>query len=160
VSELIAAVGLPPHTVAVAAGGRPGRSWKVITSDGPRLLRFAESPVAAASQLGAMSAAKDAGLPVPSVDRREGIGNGVAMLLGWMPGETIHEMLRRHPQSARVLGAVHGRRSAQASPGRGTRRSGPRDWLASRVAAREPVGADTLTSRLALAKISSSRATG
>jgi aminoglycoside phosphotransferase (APT) family kinase protein len=108
VSELIAAVGLPPHTVAVAAGGRAGRTWKVLTSDGPRILRLAESRVTALSQLAAMRAAKHAGLPVPAVDRCEAIANGIAMLLTWMPGETIREMLRRHPESAPSLGSVMG----------------------------------------------------
>jgi aminoglycoside phosphotransferase (APT) family kinase protein len=108
VPGLLAAVGLSPQTVAITAGGRAGRTWKVITSDGPRTLRFAESPAAAASQLGAMKATRDIGLPVPTVDRCERIAGGVAMLLSWMPGETIHEMLRRNPASAPELGMVMG----------------------------------------------------
>jgi aminoglycoside phosphotransferase (APT) family kinase protein len=55
-----------------------------------------------------MNAARDAGLPVPTVDRCEGAANGVATLLGWMRGETIHEMLRRNPESAPKLGRVMG----------------------------------------------------
>jgi Ser/Thr protein kinase RdoA (MazF antagonist) len=62
----------------------------------------------AAGRLAAMAAARAAGLPAPAFVARGSLPDGQALLLEWLPGVSLFEVLARKPGDAEEWGSVMG----------------------------------------------------
>ncbi|SDT03416.1 phosphotransferase enzyme family protein [Actinopolymorpha singaporensis] len=108
VAEALAAVDLPADAAVEAAGGATGETWKVWYDGTPYALRCAAPGSGIPAQLAAMRAAGSAGLPVPEVVRHAGNDRLEVLLLSWLPGRTVADVLRAGLGSARRLGELMG----------------------------------------------------
>lgn len=107
--------------------------WRVERHDGRAALRLFPRgrEEAAEREVLAQRAAGDAGVPVPEI-LRQGIWEGrPALLLSWLPGQTVLDALYRDPRRARVVGLRCGRVLARVHGARpaGRLRALAHDWL-------------------------------
>ena len=108
-TETIGALGLPPDAIVEpAAGGASGAAWRVRAGKETFALRLSRSGRHTDGRLAAMAAARDAGLPAPRLLRRVATPAGEAVLLSWLPGETMLEALDADPDGARGWGQLAG----------------------------------------------------
>ena len=102
--EILSALGLPPDAVAEpAAGGASGSAWRVRTANDRYVLRRSSS-AQVEGRLAAMAAARDAGLPAPVFRGRASVSGGEAILLEWLPGTSLLDVLVERPAEARHWG--------------------------------------------------------
>jgi aminoglycoside phosphotransferase (APT) family kinase protein len=103
--DFLGALGLPPDAhLEPAWGGASGDAWRVDARGETYLLRRSGSEPLTESRVAAMAAARDAGLPAPDlVARTEG-----AVLLTWLPGSQMLEVIARSPSSVRHWGVRAG----------------------------------------------------
>lgn len=107
--EALAALGLPTDaTVAPASGGASESAWLVRAGAERFVLRRASSSSLTDARLAAMAAAREAGLPAPELIGRARTGVDEVVLLSWMPGESLHEVIGRATADARRWGARMG----------------------------------------------------
>lgn len=101
-------------------GGATGRLWKITTDEGDFALRLVLSEESAAAQLAAMRAAAAGGIPVPEPIRTAATPAGIALLLSWLPGAMVTQVVFAHPDRARGLGlacgSMHRRLHAVSAP--------------------------------------------
>ena len=103
------ALGLPESAVVEpAAGGASASAWKVRADGNQYVLRLSDSARLTTGRLSAMAAARVAGLPVPDVVRRSSTALGEAVLLSWLPGVPLAQVLVKSPGTARDLGYAMG----------------------------------------------------
>ncbi|HZC25904.1 MAG TPA: aminoglycoside phosphotransferase family protein [Actinopolymorphaceae bacterium] len=140
-AEVLTSVDLPPDVAVEAAGGATGQLWKVTGPDGQFALR-AGSPGTISGHLAAMAAAGRAGLPVPEVIRYATAGPGTAtVLLSWLPGMTVFDVVRAEPARAHRIGVLMGEtqralHEVAAPPElRDILTAGPTGWLDERTRA-------------------------
>jgi aminoglycoside phosphotransferase (APT) family kinase protein len=100
----VAAVGLPANATCEATTGSTGTLFRVAVGGATYALRLVPSASAVAGTLAAMTAARDAGLPVPELIRQADWANGHALLFEWMAGSTVPECVERDPSSAYEIG--------------------------------------------------------
>ncbi|GAA2757052.1 phosphotransferase enzyme family protein [Actinopolymorpha rutila] len=108
VTEALAAIDLPADARIEPAGGATGETWKVWYADTPYALRCTAPGSGIPAQLAAMRAAGSAGLPVPEVVRHAGTARLEVVLLRWLPGRTVADVLRAGLGSAYHLGELMG----------------------------------------------------
>src|SRR3990170_4225322 len=95
-------------TVAPAAGGASASAWKVEADGNQYIVRLSDSAELATARLSAMAAARGAGLPVPDLLRRASTSLGEGVLLSWLPGVPLAQVLLQSPAAARDLGHAMG----------------------------------------------------
>ena len=106
--EILAALGLPPDAaVEPAFGGASGAAWQVRTRTDRFVLRRSSSELVE-GRLAAMAAARDAGLPAPTLHRRASLGGEEAVLLEWLPGTRLLDVVARSPADAAHWGTRMG----------------------------------------------------
>lgn len=108
VAEALAAVDLPADAAVEPAGGATGETWKVWYADTPYALRCAAPGSGIPAQLAAMRAADSAGLPVPEVVRHARTPRVEVVLLGWLAGRTVADVLRAGLGSPYRMGELMG----------------------------------------------------
>lgn len=101
--EILDALDLTDAALA-DSGGATGRLWKVTTAEGVYGLRLALSEASAVAQRAAMAAAAAAGLPVPEVLREVHTPAGIGLVISWLPGTMVSEMLFQDAVRARRIG--------------------------------------------------------
>jgi aminoglycoside phosphotransferase (APT) family kinase protein len=97
-------------TIVPVSGGRDTTIYRVERGDTAYALRVfrPEQRQVAQSEVRAMRAASDGGVPVPGV-HAEGIHDGrPALLLDWCAGQTVADALMRYPERATSLGMACG----------------------------------------------------
>jgi aminoglycoside phosphotransferase (APT) family kinase protein len=119
--EVLEGLGLPADAaVEPAAGGASGSAWMVRAADQAYALRLSTSGPIAEGRLMAMTAARAAGLPAPKVVRRASADGQEAVLLAWLPGITLMDVVRRDrrdaPHWGRKMGELQRRLHAVPSP--------------------------------------------
>ncbi len=123
-----------PEAVLDAAGWKPERApvivqtgwdnylWKFQHEAAAYALRVVRLPKHADAgarlaafefELAAMDIARDGGLPVPGVVARGTYEGAPFMVMEWLPGVTMLDMVRRRPWQARRLGREFGRLQAR-----------------------------------------------
>lgn len=106
---VLRALGLPERAVVEpAAGGASASAWKVQADGNQYVLRLSDSAGLTAARLSAMAAARVAGLPVPELVRRANTPLGEAVLLSWLPGTPLADVLVQSPETASDLGHAMG----------------------------------------------------
>jgi aminoglycoside phosphotransferase (APT) family kinase protein len=109
VDIVLRALGLPKSAVVEpAAGGASASAWKVRADGDQYVLRLSDSAEMTAARLSAMAAARGAGLPVPDLVRRASTGRDEVLLLSWLPGVPLADVLVQSPETARDLGHAMG----------------------------------------------------
>lgn len=88
--------------------GASGSAWRVTAHDDRWVLRLERSGLLTESRLAAMAAAHAAGLPAPTLVRRAETEDGHAVLLSWLPGAPMLDVLRRDPSSIGRWGRLAG----------------------------------------------------
>lgn len=102
------ALGQPADArVEPAAGGASGDAWRVQAGDASYVLRRSSARMAP-GRLAAMAAAHAAGLPAPELVARTQLPDGEALLLEWLPGVSLYEVLVRNPGGVERWGRVMG----------------------------------------------------
>lgn len=110
VGAALRGLGLPANAdVAPAAAGASGSAWRVRVEGATWVMRLAGSAAMADSRLTAMAAARDAGLPAPDLLRRTSTADGEVILLSWLPGVPLLDVLTRVPAQSRRYGERMGR---------------------------------------------------
>lgn len=101
-------------------GGWDTHLWR-FEADGRALVLRVYRPTAplealapvAANEVAAMRAAQAGGLPVPEVVREAAFDGAPALVLSWMPGEPLADVLKRKPWQMRSWGREFGRLQAR-----------------------------------------------
>ncbi len=167
--------GVVVHSVARLPGGACQELFKVLTPEGPLVLR-SDAPSSLPGSIGreqefaVVAAAVEAGVPTPSVRwLSEGLVREGAWsyFMDWLDGETIGARVLRHPsleparqvlpeQLARALARVHavqaelplaaGRGSRTRGPGLPARHAGPASMALSRAGTGLSLGGRTRSS--------------
>ncbi len=107
--SVLSALGLSDAAVVEPApGGASASAWKVEADGKQYVLRLSGSAELATARLSAMAAALVAGLPVPDLVRRSSTSLGEGVLLSWLPGVPLAEVLLQSPAAARDLGHAMG----------------------------------------------------
>lgn len=101
----MAAFALDPGAVS-EAGGATGMTWRVHGADADLCLRVVPS-ASATHELAAMSSAAVA-VPVPALVERAPIASGTALLLSWLPGRSMLDVVLADPGGAHDAGAMLG----------------------------------------------------
>ena len=91
-----------------ASGGASGGAWHVRAAEASYILRLGSSPQLTDTRLAAMATAMAGGLPVPRLIRRVRTTDGDALLLSWLPGRTLADLLIGDPKSAPMWGSLMG----------------------------------------------------
>jgi aminoglycoside phosphotransferase (APT) family kinase protein len=120
---ILAALGIDhPDSVEPVSGGWDTRLFRVRHAGLVHALRVFRPEQARTSQreLAAMQAAAAGGVPVPAVDAHAVWQDRPALLLRWVPGETVLQAVARRPWRilalGRAMGRVHGRIHSLAAP--------------------------------------------
>jgi aminoglycoside phosphotransferase (APT) family kinase protein len=109
VDSVLSALGLSSSAAVEPAGGGASASAWQVESDGRRyVLRLSDSAELTTARLSALAAARVAGLPVPRLVRRASTSLGEAVLLSWLPGVPLADVLVKSPESVRDLGNAMG----------------------------------------------------
>ena len=107
--DVVRRLGLGPDAVIEpAAGGASGSAWKVRAAGDSYVLRLASSNALTDARLAAMATALAAGLPAPRLIRRVTTAEVDAVLLSWLPGRSLYEVLVDDPTSTRRWGRLMG----------------------------------------------------
>ena len=133
VTEALTAIDLPAGAAVEPTGGATGETWKVWYAGTPYALRCVVpgpgDSARFAGQLAAMRAAGAAGLPVPEEVRHARTARVEVVLLSWLPGRTVADVLRAGLGSAyrmgELMGAAQRRCTACRRPRRWRMRSTP-----------------------------------
>ena len=91
-----------------AAGGASGSAWKVRAAGASYVLRLESSIALTDARLAAMATALAAGLPAPQLIRRVTAGDVEAVLLSWLPGRSLYDVLVGDLGSTRRWGRLMG----------------------------------------------------
>ncbi len=91
-----------------AAGGASGSAWKVRAGGESYVLRLESSIALTDARLAAMASALAGGIPAPQLIRRVTAREVDAVLLSWLPGRSLYEVLVGDPESARRWGRLMG----------------------------------------------------
>jgi aminoglycoside phosphotransferase (APT) family kinase protein len=106
--------------VRPAPGGASGSAWFVGSGADRGVLRIDGSAVRTDACIAAMAAAREAGLPAPALIRRAEIGGRVALLLTYLEGGPVLDLLQRTPRAASAwafrMGALQRRLHAVVAP--------------------------------------------
>lgn len=101
----IRALGLPGNTeVEPLVDGASAAAWRVRAKGVSFVLRASGSSQLMDGRLSAMYAARCAGLPAPDLVKRTSTEFGDAVLLTWLGGNTLMEVVTRNPAQARFWG--------------------------------------------------------
>lgn len=104
------ALGLPHDArVGPAAGGASGSAWRVEVGATRFVLRRERSRRLTDARLAAMAGARSAGLPAPELVRRATVDAGETVLLSWLPGRSLAEVLMEASADAPHWGHAMGR---------------------------------------------------
>ena len=107
--EVADTLGLPADAVIERIDrGASGNAWRVETGRTRYVLRLEGSARLAESRIAAMAAAQDGGLPVPTPIAMTTTPSGHAVLLTWLPGASMLEILRRDPSTVASWGRLAG----------------------------------------------------
>ena len=120
--DVIGALGLPADSVLERApGGASGAAWRVTAGATRYALRMSGSVAEADARLAAMDAARSAGLAAPELAARATTAAGEALLLSWLPGTTMLEVMSGAPADAphwgRRMGVLQRRLHDVTAPG-------------------------------------------
>lgn len=91
-----------------ASGGASGAAWRVRRAEASYVLRLGSSVALTDARLAAMATALAGGLPVPRLIRRVTTAEVDALLLSWLPGRTLSDLLVADPKSAPRWGRLMG----------------------------------------------------
>lgn len=115
-AQVVRALGLDNvQRIDPVSGGSDTLIWRLETSIevyALRLFRLNQSKVAQ-REVAAMTAARAQGLSVPSIVRQGVWGDRPAMVISWMPGQTLRAALMDHPEEARAFGEAFGQEQAR-----------------------------------------------
>ena len=107
--DVVRRLGLGPDAVIEpAAGGASGSAWKVRAAGDSYVLRLATSNALTESRLAAMATALAAGLPAPRLIRWVTTAEVDAVLLSWLPGRSLYDVLVDDPTGTRRWGRLMG----------------------------------------------------
>jgi aminoglycoside phosphotransferase (APT) family kinase protein len=112
---VLRALGVTAESAAALPGGWDTTIWRVERASGPavlRLLRYDEAARCEREAL-AMDAVAAAGVPAPRVLARGRWEGRPALLLSWLPGSPLAQVLRSDPTRAVPLGDAFGRTLAR-----------------------------------------------
>jgi aminoglycoside phosphotransferase (APT) family kinase protein len=106
--------------VEPAPGGASGSAWFVRAGNERYVLRVDGSTLRTAARLAAMDAARVAGLPAPALVRRSDEPGRIALLLTYLEGVPVLDLLRSSSESATEwafrMGTLHRRVHAVTAP--------------------------------------------
>ncbi|HEX5038699.1 MAG TPA: aminoglycoside phosphotransferase family protein [Candidatus Limnocylindria bacterium] len=106
--------------VEPAAGGASGAAWFVRTASERYVLRVDGSPIRTDARLAAIDAARGAGLPAPALVRRSDEPGRIGLLLTYLEGVPVLDLLWRSADEAIAwasrMGALHRRLHAVVAP--------------------------------------------
>ena len=107
--DVVRRLGLGPDAVIEpAAGGASGSAWKVRAAGDTYVLRLESSTALTDARLAAMATALAAGLPAPRLIRRVTTAEVDAVLLSWLPGRSLYDVLVDDPTGTRRWGRLMG----------------------------------------------------
>ena len=113
-AEVVERLGIPAGAaIEPAAGGASGSAWMVRAAGATYAMRLSDAGPMAESRVAAMAAARAAGLPAPELLARATLGGGEALLLSWLPGVTLMEVIRTEPSDAPLWGRRMGELQAR-----------------------------------------------
>jgi hypothetical protein len=101
----IAALGLPANTtVEPLVGGASESAWRIGVKGVFFVMRSASSPELSNGRLDAMFAARCAGLPAPELIKRSPDSGREVVLLSWLEGRSLFDVISEHPAKAEYWG--------------------------------------------------------
>ncbi len=107
--DVVRGLGLGPDAaIEPAAGGASGSAWRVRPPGASYVLRLASSSALTDARLAAMATALAGGLPAPQLIRRVTTAEVDAVLLSWLPGRSLYDVLVADPKSTRRFGRLMG----------------------------------------------------
>jgi len=110
----------PGAEVEPAPGGASGSAWFVPSGQTRHVLRVDGSTFRSDARLAAMDAAREAGLPAPALIRRSDEPGRIALLLTYLEGVPVLDLLLRSADGAAEwafrMGALHRRLHAIVAP--------------------------------------------